>query len=330
MRNFEYALPDKIKDAFEYLDEQGTQLKGGGIDLLDLLKEDLITPKRLVNLSRINELRKIKFESERGLIIGSGITLADLAKENKLEDSFKALAQAAGEAATPQIRNSATLGGNLCQRPRCWYFRSKDFFCSRKNGDTCFALDGENQYHAIFGNDDGCAIVHPSATAVALMALNARLKIVSQNDEKEIGTEEFFITPDEDITRENILQSNEIITEIIIPNEMKQYKSFYIKQKEKQAFDWPIADVAVALKIEGNICNDARIVLGSAAPVPLRVKDAESVLVGSAITKELVRKAADKALERATPLSENGYKVKVFKAVIYRTICKAVGLDPFV
>jgi xanthine dehydrogenase YagS FAD-binding subunit len=331
MDSFEYAMPEKIEEIFEYMQVPGAVLKAGGNDLLDLMKEEILVPKRLVNIRDINELKFIKEDDKMGLVIGPNMTLADLAKEEKLQGSFQALAQAAASAALPQIRNSATLGGNLCQHPRCWYFRSGDFPCARKGGDQCFALDGENQYHAIFGNSDGCAIVHPSATAVALMALDAKLQIRNKKNSREINISEFFTPPAQDVTRENILEKDEIISEIIIPTYMKDYKSYYFKQKEKQAHDWPIADVAVALKLEGaNTCLDARIVLGSAAPVPWRVEKAEVLLKNATITKEQARKAAQTALEGAEPLSLNSYKIPIFKAIIYRTICWATEIDPFI
>ena len=328
MKNFEYAIPDSIEKTFEYLDSSKAMLKAGGIDLLDMMKEQLISPNRLVNIRELEELRFLKEDTNGAFLIGPGQTLSELAEDQTIIKSYKSLAKAAGGAASVQIRNSATLGGNLCQRPRCWYFRSADFHCSRKGGDTCFALDGENQYHAIFDNTDGCAIVHPSATAVALMALNAKLIISDGEKDREISIEEFFVTPANDIERENILHKNEMIITIIIPADIKDYLSYYHKQKEKQTFDWPLADVAVALRMEGDRCQDARIVLGSAAPVPLRSKSAEQTLVNQNINKDTAMKAAEAAVINAEPLILNEYKVPLFKTIIYRTICYTVGIDP--
>jgi len=330
MNNFEYALPSKVEEVFEYLKSGETMIKAGGVDIIDLMKEELIAPRRLVNIRILEALNYIKEDAGRGLLIGPTVLLADLAADKLVQSSFKAIAQAAGGVGTPQLRNMATLAGNLCQRPRCWYFRNKSFPCSRKGGDTCFSLDGENQYHAIFGNSDGCAIVHPSGTAVALMALDAQVQISNGIENRTVQIENFFVTPAQDITRENILVKGELITEITIPISMKKYSSYYCKQKEKQAFDWPIADVAVALQLSGKKCKDARIVLGSAAPVPLRVKTAEDILKSTTITRISAQKAADIALQEATPLELNKYKVQVFKAVIYRTLCWAAGIDPFI
>jgi len=320
-------VPEKIADVFALL-EPNAMIKAGGVDILDLMKEGIVTPQRLVNIHALKELNSISGSEKAGLKIGPNITLDALAADSRLTGAYRVLAQAASGAATPQIRNMATFGGNICQRPRCWYFRSHDFSCRRKGGVTCFALDGENQYHAIFGNNGGCVIVHPSATCVALLALDARIKIVSEKGEREILLSEFFIMPSKDITRENILKPNELITEISIPTAASNSAGFYFKQKEKQAFDWPIAEVAAVLTLDGGVCKDAKIVLGAAAPIPWRIPKAEQVLKNQKLSKELARKAAEEAMKDATPLSENSYKVDVFKAVITRTICWAAGIDP--
>lgn len=328
MKNFEYAIPDSIEKALEYLNAEKSHLKAGGIDLVDMMKEGIIEPKRLVNIRALKALKFIREDGDGNLGIGPAVTLNDLADDGKIKEKFNALAQAAGGVASPQIRNTATLGGNILQRPRCWYFRSSDFHCSRKGGDTCFALDGENQYHAIFANSDGCAIVHPSGTAVALMALDARIIISDGNDEREVKIEEFFITPDTDIGKENILKPNEIITAIIIPSALREHQSFYFKHKEKATFDWPLADVAVAMKLDSKSCQDVRIILGAAAPVPWRSKDAEAILLGKKIDKNVIKKAAEAAVANAEPLDLNAYKIPLFKTIIYRSICWTVGIDP--
>jgi xanthine dehydrogenase YagS FAD-binding subunit len=328
MKNFEYAVPDSIEKAMEYLNTSKATLKGGGIDLLDLMKEQLVEPSRIVTIRELDELRFLKEDTNGSFLIGPAQTLSEIAENSVINESYKALAQAAGGVASVQIRNAATIGGNLCQRPRCWYFRGADFHCLRKGGETCFALDGENQYHAIFDNANGCAIVHPSATAVALMALNAKLIVSDGKKEKEVPIEEFFVSPSQDVERENILSQHEMIISIIIPSEMKDYITYYFKQKEKQSFDWPLADVAVALRMEGNRCLEARVVLGSAAPVPFRSAPAEQALINKTINKETAMKAAENALANSEPLELNAYKVPLFKTVIYRTICHTVGLDP--
>ncbi len=326
MRKFEYAMPRSVDEVFQYL-ENNAAVKAGGIDLLDRMKEYEISPGRLVNINGIEALRYIK--NGNGLRLGPSVTLAELAASKKLTGAWRVIALAAAGAATPQIRNIATLAGNLCQRPRCWYFRSADFHCTRKGGDTCFALDGENQYHAIIGNSDGCVIVHPSAMATALLALDAVIVIENGKDSRTVALADFYMTPAQDIQRETVLQADELITEISVPGTMQGWKSHYNKLKEKQAFDWPLAEVAVALQMDGKRVKDVRVVLGAAAPVPMRSELAEMVLKNSVLTHELARTAAGEAMENAEPLSENGYKVRIFKTMIYRTLCHAAGMDPF-
>jgi xanthine dehydrogenase YagS FAD-binding subunit len=294
------------------------------------MKEGLLQPDRLVSISNIASLNFIR-EDKNGVQIGAATSLADIAANGLLKNGAnRCLAQAAEGAATPQIRNMATLAGNLCQRPRCWYFRSADFNCTRNGGDVCYAIDGENQYHAIFGNDDGCVMVHPSATAVALTALAAKLVVTDGKKEQEIDLADFYVPPARDITRETVLKRDQLITEIRLPKTSRQIASYYYKLKEKQTFDWPTAEIAVVLELDGKTCKDARIVLGAAAPVPWRISKAESVVKGKTIDVSLARQAADAALQDANPLSLNGYKVRVFHAVIYRTICWAAGVEPLV
>jgi xanthine dehydrogenase YagS FAD-binding subunit len=282
-----------------------------------------------VNIRNINELRFIRENEDGNISIGPNVTLKELSENKIIKEHFPALSEAAKLIATPQIRNSATVAGNLCQKPRCWYYRSIDFNCSRKGGTHCYALFGENKYHAVLGAQDGCAIVHPSGTAVALMSLNAILVISDGENEKRIGLNKFYVEPAEDITKENILSVNEIITEILIPKEMKNYKTHYLKLKEKQSFDWPLADVAVALKMNGKKCESANVILGSAAPIPWKSKEAEYELEGNIINKELARKAGEACMQEAYPLEHNKYKIRLFKTIVYRAICETVGINPY-
>lgn len=329
MNKFEYAQPEKVTEVFNYLEEPGAKIKAGGIDLLDLMKEGLEKPARLVNIRYIKELNFVNETSDGSVRIGPAITLSELASNDIINKYFPALASAAGFIATPQIRNSATLGGNLCQRPRCWYFRSEDFHCSRNGGDECFALLGENKFHAILGNDSGCAVVQASGTSIPLISLNASVNITDGKNQKTVSLEEFYVSPEKDITKETILTDNELITEIIIPSESKATNNHYIKLKEKQSFDWPIADVSVSLKMNGAKCEKAGIVLGAAAPIPWRAKDAEKVLNGKTVTPELARKAGEESMNNASPLEENGYKVRLYKTVVFRAICEAAGIDGY-
>ncbi len=266
------------------------------------------------------------------------MTLARLSSEPLVRRRFRALAEAAGHAATPQIRNMATLGGNLLQRPRCWYFRAEAFPFRRKGGTTCFAIDGENAYHAIFDNGT-CAVVHPSATAVALVALGASLAIAGPSGNREAKLESIFVRPEQDVTREHSLAPAEIITAVRIPGLPAGAASAYTKLGEKESYDWPIAEVACVLERAGHVgepgwgspnpsggrCTKASVVLGAAAPVPWRSHEAEAALAGQPLGEDAARAAAKAAVKGATPLSGNAYKLPVFEAVVRRTILAAMN-----
>ncbi len=321
MNNFEWVEATTIADAVAQMD--GTSVvKAGGLDLLDRMKEGISAPARLINIRRLRGLDAIREDAKTGLHIGALVTLAELDANPIVRGRYTALADAAGHAATPQIRNVATLGGNLLQRPRCWYFRSEEFHCRKKGGDTCFALEGENQYHAIFDNQL-CAIVHPSATATALVALGAQAELTGADGKREVSLEDFFITPEQDVLRENSLGEKELITGVRVPPLAKGARTIYLKQGEKESFDWPLADVALTLEIQDGRCTRASIVLGAAAPVPMRARAAEDALNGQAITEKTARAAARAAMRGATPLSENNYKIPIFETLIRRAILQA-------
>jgi xanthine dehydrogenase YagS FAD-binding subunit len=322
MNSFEWTNARTIDEAIAQLGGSTAVIKAGGVDLLDRLKEGLETPQRLVNIRNIKGLDRLRDDAKEGLRLGPLVTLASLAADATVRRRYEALADAAGHAATPQIRNMATVGGNLLQRPRCWYYRSEQFHCLKKGGTRCFAIEGENQYHAIFDNRL-CAIVHPSGVATALVALGAKLELTGAKGKREVALEEFFVKPEQDVRRENSLAADELVTEIRVPAPTENLRTAYIKQREKESFDWPIAEVAVALRFAGNRCSQASIVLGAAAPVPWRARGAEAALAGKAITPETARAAARAALDGATPLSQNAYKVPIFEVVIRRAILAA-------
>jgi xanthine dehydrogenase YagS FAD-binding subunit len=297
-------------------------IKAGGIDLLDLMKEGLLTPRRVVNLREIRGLDRIE-AANGGLRIGPNVTLAQLAADSQIVARYRALADAAGASASPQIRHVATIGGNLLQRPRCWYFRSRAHHCARKGGDACFAFAGENQYHAIFDHN-GCAIVHPSTSATALVAFSARLELADKAGAKrEVKLEDFFLLPEVDIQRENDLKPGEIVTAVLLPPQLQTVRSVHMKHGEMESFDWPVADVAVVLDMTEGICRKAAVVLGAAAPVPHRAKAAEAVLTGKAIDERVARAAAQAALQGAMPLTKNGYKLPIFETLVRRAVLAA-------
>lgn len=322
MKSFEFAEARSVEEAVAQLGP-GVALKAGGVDLLDRMKDGIDAPRRLVNLRQVAGLDGIR-DDQGALVLGPLVTVAALEAHAEVKKRFAALHEAAAHVATPQIRNMATLGGNLVQRPRCWYFRNADFHCRKKGGDTCFAIGGENQYHAVIGNGR-CAIVHPSTLATALVAYGATLKLVGKKGERALPLEEFFVLPDHDPTRENVLGADEMIVEVRLPAPAPGTRAAFHKQTEKESFDWPLADVAVVLEMSGRTCKRASVVLGAAAPVPWRAKTAEAILGGRVVDEHAAEAAANAALQGATPLAQNGYKLPIFRAVVRRTILAAAG-----
>ncbi|WP_035358879.1 FAD binding domain-containing protein [Edaphobacter aggregans] len=303
----------------------GACFKAGGIDLLDLMKDGIVSPPKLVNIRNISTLHGITAEKD-GLRLGPLSTLSEIAAHPEIQKSYTALADAAGHAATPQIRNMATLGGNLMQRPRCWYFRSSDFDCKKKGttSDDCHAHAGENQYHAIMNNGT-CAMVHPSSTAVPLLAMNAQIELTSKQGKRTVAMSEFYVPPEKSLLNETVVRPGELITAVFVPAPERGTRSAYQKYGEKESFDWPIADAGVVLVMDGDVCRKATIALGVAAPTPIRSAAAESILAGKTIDEATARAAAKAAMQGATPLSQNGYKTQLFQTAIYRTVLLAAG-----
>jgi xanthine dehydrogenase YagS FAD-binding subunit len=274
-------------------------------------------------------LQGVAIDAASGALrIGALTTFAQLAGQSEVQKQWPALGYVAMTTATPQVRNMATIGGNLCQRPRCWYFRQEDYPCRKKGGEFCFALIGENRYHSIFANG-ACASTHPSAAAVPLLAYGATLDIIDSNGkERTLPLADFFITPDRDVTRENILARDEILTAIVVPRPSEVTGSAYLPLKHKQSFDWPMIEAAVLLSRSGETVSEARVVLGSVAPVPLRSVAAEKVLVGNPFSADLAVQAGKAATEGATPLMHNAYKVPLLAEVVRRAVLKAAGQLP--
>ncbi|HEY5949809.1 MAG TPA: FAD binding domain-containing protein [Kofleriaceae bacterium] len=321
MKNFEWTQPETVADAIAALDHPGAMALAGGVDLLDRLKEHLDEPSRLVSLRKVPGLAEIKV-SAGAATIGANVTLAQLAADPQLRKSHPIIADAAGHAATPQLRAMATIGGNLAQRPRCWYFRSEQFVCRKKGGAECFAQNGDNSMHSVFDNKQ-CAAPHPSTVVTALVALGARVTIAGKKP-REVELAKFFVAPEVDLRREVDLVPGELITGISVPASPANLKTAYTKQVAKQSFDWPLVDVAVALAIDGRICRQATIVLGAVAPTPRRAVEAEKVLVGSTVDIIAAGKASRAAIASATPLAHNDHKVKILEVVLARTIMNAL------
>ena len=321
MKPFTLIHAKTLDEASRESAKADAELKAGGVDLLDRMKEGFDSPKTVVSIAGISGLDRI--ETGPPASIGSLATLASIAANPGMIKLYPAFAAAAAGAATPQIRNMATLGGNLCQRPRCWYYRLEEFDCRKKGGSECFARDGENRFHAVFDTELLCCCVHPSATGTALSAYGANLEIVSSKGKRTLAIEKFFYRPTESATVENTLSPGEIVQSISIPAPPPGSRAVYRKLKEKESFDWPLVEVAVVVPIQGGTIQNARVVFGSVAPVPYRSKEAEAALNGSKPGPETAKRAAEAAVKAAKPLSQNAYKVRLAKVELERALKEA-------
>ena len=319
MHRFELAQATSTAQARELLAEKkGGVLKAGGIDLLDHLKEHLLEPPRVVDLKTIPGLDRITVEPDGALRLGPLVTLAKVAAHPAIQKTHPALARACGEAASPQIRNVATLGGNVLQRPRCWYYRLESYKCLKKGGDVCFAVGGENRYHVIFGGGPSYA-PHPSNAAVALVAYGASFVAEGPKGARTVAAGEFFTPPSKDPERENTLAPDEVLTEVRVPAAAGT-KSAYLEVRERAAFDWPLVSAAIAIKAEAGVVKEARVVLGAVAPIPWRSTRTEQALVGKKLDEATITAAARAATVGAQPLSDNGYKVGLVQTLVRRTL----------
>lgn len=323
MKAFSYVNAAGEKEAIAALvPERGRVLPmAGGMDLVGLMKDYIVQPDRLVNVKNLD--RTIRKAPDGGLRIGAAVTLTDLAAHPDVTKMYPALVEAAAEVGTPQIRNLGTVGGNLNQRPRCWYFRNEEFHCLKKGGARCFAVDGENQYHAIFG-DGPCHIVHPSSLAVPAIALNARFRIVGPAGEREVPAADYFLMPDRNLFGETVLAPNELLTHVVLPAPGTRNATYEVRFR--QSSDWPLAFASVALALDGGTIRDARVVMGAVAPIPWRAPAAEAALKGKRISEETAIAAADAALAGAKPLSHNAYKIQIARTAVKRAILRAGGM----
>jgi xanthine dehydrogenase YagS FAD-binding subunit len=312
---FTYVQSKSVADAVTRLAAPGARVHAGGTDLLGCLRDGVFKADRLVSIAHIAALKGMSAAAAGGLRIGALTTIADIAADKQIAEKYPALAQAASVVASPQLRNQGTIGGNLCQRPRCWYFRG-DFPCARKSGDLCYAVAGENQYHAIFGGDL-CFMVHPSDTAPALVALGAQVRLTGPAGVRTVPLASFFVRPDaKGVTKETVLQRGEILTDVLLPPLPAGTKSSYRKVRSRGAWDFALASVALVLTLDAGVVKRARVVLGGAAPIPWRSEAVEKVLTGAKLTPEVAAKAGEAAVQGAKPLTNNEYKVTLFRGVV--------------
>jgi xanthine dehydrogenase YagS FAD-binding subunit len=335
MKSFGWTNPTTINEAVKMLQvtepgdvDEAPRPIAGGQDLITTMKDYTTRPTRVVNLKNIRGLDQIKADAKGGLTIGALVTLSQLEEHPLVRKSFPGLAEAAHSIATPQIRNLGTVGGNLCQRPRCWYFRLEEVICLKKGGSECYAANGENKYNAIIAGGPSY-IVHPSDLAPMLLALGARVTVIGEAGKRIIPLDKFFTLPSEgNIRRENVLKNDDIITEIQVPATPLAGHSTYLKFKERESLDFAIASVAAAVQLLPNkTVKEARIVLGGVAPIPWRVPAAERYLAGKALTPDVLAEAGKLALAEAKPLEKNAYKVPLTQTLVRRALAKAGGVS---
>ncbi len=320
--NFTYVRPASLGDAIKELASPEASVHAGGTDLLGCLRDGVFSAKKVVSLQGLAELRGIGPVAGGGLRIGALATLAEVASHAEILKTYSALAQAAASAASPQLRNQGTLGGNVCQRPRCWYFRG-DFKCLRKGGETCFAPNGENEYHAIFGGA-GCYAVSPSDTAPALIALDARARIMGPKGNRLVPFDKFFLAPIESMTKETVLEPGEILTDILLPQAPAGLRSYYRKARVRQAFDFALAGAAVAIRMGAGKVDWARVVLSGVAPIPWRAADTEKALLGKPLDAARAAAVAAVASAGAEPLSQNAYKAELVRGIVEEALLAVV------
>lgn len=324
MRAFEYASPTTPEQALKLLTPGSAPLAGGS-DLLALMKDEVETPGRLVNLKDLRDLKGIRWDPKVGLRIGALVTIDEVASDPTLKFDYSALAEAFARVAGPQIRNVATVGGNLCQRPRCWYFRNGFGLLPMKDGKS-MAVEGDNRYHAILGNEGPACFVTPSTVAPLLVALGTQVAVLGPQGERRMELERFYRIPQKDGEREHDLAPGEIVTEIVVPPAPGlRVASYEVRQRE--TLDWSLATASVVLEMDGPRVNRARVVLGQVAPIPWTAKAAEGLLAGKTLDRALAEKAGEAAVEGAKPLSRNRYKVQLARVAVKRALLAAAGME---
>ncbi|MDX6530727.1 MAG: xanthine dehydrogenase YagS FAD-binding subunit [Blastocatellia bacterium] len=336
MKAFEWISPSTLDDAVNALKtapgfvdpDDAARPIAGGQDLLTTMKDYITRPARVVNLKNIRGLDRIADDGKGGLRFGALVTLTQLEEHPVVRRNFPGLSEAAHSIATPQIRNLGTVGGNLCQRPRCWYFRLEEAVCLKKGGSECFAATGENKYNAILGGGPSY-IVHPSDLAPMLLALGASVSVVGAAGKRIIPLDKFFTLPAEgNLRRENVLKNDDLITEIHVPASKFAAHSTYLKFKERDSLDFAMASVAAALTMSANkTVTEARLVLGGVAPIPWRVPRAEAALIGKALSDEVLLSVARIALDGAKPLEKNAYKIPLTQTLVRRALARAAGVN---
>jgi xanthine dehydrogenase YagS FAD-binding subunit len=325
MERFEYAHPTSKQETIGLLGSNWNDaaVLAGGTDLLSLMKEYVVTPKRVVNIKNVQGLNGIHSDAQ-GVTIGALVTMEELLEDKTIRSEFPALTHAAEGITSPQIRAVGTIGGDLCQRPRCWYFRNGYGLLAKDESGKSLVPNGENRYHAILGNSGPAYFVNPSSLAPALIALDAKLQLLGPKGQREVSLADFFVAPKSDSERENVLQPNEVLANITIPASSRGLRSATYEVRHKTALDWPLAAAAVAVKLEGGKVTSGKIVLGHVAPIPWQATDAAKELTGKAINESVAASAGEAAVHGAKPLRQNAYKVKLARVAVKRALLAAV------
>jgi xanthine dehydrogenase YagS FAD-binding subunit len=312
--SFAYTRPTTLAEAMKLLADGTSRPLAGGTDLLGCLRDRVLDAPRVVSLSAIGALKGIEDTPDGGLRIGALTTVAQIAESDGVRKRYGALAEAAASVASPQLRNQGTIGGNLCQKPRCWYYRG-DFHCLRKGGNVCYAVDAENEGHCIFGGEP-CFIVHPSDTAPALAALGAKVWITGPKGRRDLAVEDLFVLPSVDPQRETVLEPGDVLTDVILPPPGSGLRSTYRKVRARASWDFALVGAAIAVRLSGTEVREARVFLSGVAPVPWGAKRAEAALVGRRLDNAAQGPAPAAATQGATPLGQNAYKVPLLRGLI--------------
>jgi xanthine dehydrogenase YagS FAD-binding subunit len=324
MINFQHIEAFDLKEAIVLLQQPGAEALAGGTDLLGELKRGIRSPARLISIKNLSRLRQIRSWKDGGITIGALTPVNEILEHPAVKERFPVLSQAASMTATPQLRNVGTVGGNLCQHPRCWYFRNPLFLCWLKGGAKCFAAVGENRYHAIIWKSI-CHAVHPSDLAPALICLNARVKVAGPRGERVLPLEDLFVEPSPDHRQMTILRPGELITEIDIPPPQRDSRAIYLKAMERKAWAFALASAALHVRMDGEFIAEGRLVLGSIGLIPFRANGAESILQGQRFSEELIHRTAEAAVAGSRPLRDNKYKVKLTTELVRHALVSLAG-----
>ena len=324
MKAFKYANQATKEEAVKLLSAEAAVL-AGGTDLLSLMKDYVVTPARLVNLKSIKELSGVSYDAKKGLGIGALTTIDQLLADANVKREYASLVQAAEGVRSQQLQNMGTVGGDLCQRPRCWYYRAGFGLLALHNGKS-LVLEGDNRYHAVLGNEGPAYFVNPSSLAPALIALGATVTTFGSKGARQISLEKFYRSPKREAEREYDLEPDEILTEILVPSAAGRKNATY-EVRQKEALDWPLAAASVSVEMSGANVKSARIVMGHVAPTPWPAPEAEKLLAGKPLSEETAAQAGEAAVRGAKPLSMNGYKVQLARVAVKRALLRASGKE---